>query len=372
MKEKVCHITSAHPRYDRRILLKECVSLANAGYDTYLVVNDDLPDEEFEKVKIRSTQYLVSNRFKRFLFSHRKLFKCAMDVDAGIYHFHDPDLLPMIMKMRRRGKKVIYDSHENVPKEILDKAWIPSPIRSFVSRLYEKYEKKSVKHAYAAISVTPMIVDRYLAFQENTHLVTNYPIISTESPKLNAAARTIGFAGGVSSIYNHDIIIQAIEQIDDVSYLIAGVAESDVYLDQLSKYLGWSKVHYLGLIPPFEVIPRIYEHSSMGVCLHTSTQAEGQGSMGVIKLFEMMERGLPVICTDYPVWKDIIEKHDCGICVNPRDVVAVRDAIKHLLDNPNRAAEMGVNGRKAVELEYNWGTQEKTLLNLYAELSTVD
>jgi len=368
---KVCHITSAHPRYDRRILLKECVSLANAGYDTYLIINDDEPDESFEGVKIRSTNYVASNRLNRFIFSKRKLLECALEVDAEIYHFHDPDLLPMMNKIKRLGKKVIFDSHENIPKQILDKAWIPSPIRKLVAWLYEIYEKTSVSKASAAISVTPMIVERFLNFQKNTYLVTNYPILSLEPPKLDNSMRTIGFAGGVTSQYNHDVVIEAIEQIEKVTYLVAGRGGNE-YIERLMRYRGWNKVEYLGQISPFQVTPRIYQLSSVGICLHMATQAEDQGSLGVIKLFEMMECGLPVVCTDYPLWEDIIEKYDCGICVDPRDVVAVRDAIQYLLDNPDRAAEIGNNGRKAVELEYNWGSQEKILLNLYSKLTGTD
>lgn len=368
LKIKVCHITSAHPRYDQRILLKECVSLAKTGYDTYLVVNDGKTDEEFEGVKIRSTQFKANTRFKRFVLSHSRLYNIARELDADIYHFHDPDLLPMMSKLRRKGKKVIFDSHENIPKQILSKGWLPSPLRKIVAWLYEKYEKRVISHASCAITVTPAIVDRYIEFQEKTYLVTNYPLLREKVVKDRTKLKTIGFAGGVGELYNHLTILDAIKSIDDIVYYLAGKMSSEYYA-QLNRHPSWPKVKYLGLLTHFDVYGLIYNNTAIGMCLHSAIQTEGIGSFGVVKLFEMMEQGIPVICTDYPIWEEINDKYEFGICVDPKDTEAIREAIVFLLDNPDQARQLGENGRRAVEVEYNWETQERVLLEAYKSLS---
>jgi len=92
------------------------------------------------------------------------------------------------------------------------------------------------------------------------------------------------------------------------------------------------------------------------------------GTLGNTKLFEYMQAGLPVICSDFVLWKDIIEEWDCGICIPPRDVIALRNAIQYMIDNPEKAKEMGKNGRQAVLEEFNWGIEEKKLISLYRKL----
>ena len=108
----------------------------------------------------------------------------------------------------------------------------------------------------------------------------------------------------------------------------------------------------------------------IGIAVHDYTPNVGgkEGSLGFIKNFEFMMAGLPVICTDFKVWKEIIEKEKCGICVNPTDKDEIKNAIQYLLTNPEVACWMGRNGRKAIENKYNWETQVPILIDFYNNL----
>ncbi|MEM1217089.1 MAG: glycosyltransferase, partial [Bacteroidota bacterium] len=88
----------------------------------------------------------------------------------------------------------------------------------------------------------------------------------------------------------------------------------------------------------------------------------------LIKIFEYMAAGLPVIATNFPLWQTIIEQHECGLTIPPDDPSALVAAIDHLLDNPEQATQMGQNGRRAVEKHYNWEQEEQKLLALYTQL----
>ena len=81
-----------------------------------------------------------------------------------------------------------------------------------------------------------------------------------------------------------------------------------------------------------------------------------------------MLMGMPVVCTDFDLWKDVIEKNHCGICVNPSDKKAIREAIEYIASHPVGALEMGKNGQRMVLYEYNWASQEKILLDVYNRL----
>lgn len=114
----------------------------------------------------------------------------------------------------------------------------------------------------------------------------------------------------------------------------------------------------------------LYNQSFAGIALYDYLDSAGgkEGTLGNTKLFEYMEAGLPVICTNFNVWNNIIKEYKCGICIEPKDANEISNAINYLYDNPQIAHKMGENSRRAVLEKYNWNSQEKELLTLYDEL----
>lgn len=361
----VCHVTSVHPRYDVRILHKECMSLARHEFAVTLLVNDTLPDEKFEDVEIISTQFKPRNRFDRMFISKKRIRNLMREIDADIYHFHDPELLPEAAWIKHRGKTVIFDFHEDVAQQILFKTWIPKCFRVIISNLYAKYERNMARKFDALISVTPKIVEKLKRIHKKTIMVTNFPIVTEDfSVYRSEKIRALCFAGVIAEDWSHDVIIRAIESIDDVEYILAGSGPSD-YLVQLKTLKGWEKVRFLGKIPHNKV-KEIYDEAMVGMALlGFRTQVGDEGTLGNTKLFEFMAAGLPVICSNNRIWSEIIQKHECGISLDPEDIGEISNAITKLIESPSLALEMGANGRYAVKHEYNWKTQEKKLISLY-------
>lgn len=367
-KNKICHVTSVHNRYDVRIFHKECKSLAQFGYNVTLLVNDNSSDEVKDGINIVSTKYKGSNRYSRMITARRHIRKKMIDIDAELYHFHDPELLPDAKWIKKYGKIVIFDFHENVSQQILFKMWIPRSIRIVISMIYEIYEKRAIKKLDALISVTPQIVNRLKIYNKRTIMITNYPIneerYSVNNVKKN---RSICFAGGIFPQWNHENIIKAIESIDDIEYILAG-SGPDEYINKLRNIEGWTKVNFLGRIP-HEKVKIIYSKAMIGMTLlSNNSQVGDEGTLGNTKIFEYMEAGLPVICSHNKIWRDIIDKYECGIVVNPDDTIIINNSIQKLLDNPELALHLGNNGRKAIEKEFNWSTQEELLINFYDKL----
>lgn len=371
MTAKICHVTSAHARYDVRIFEKECSSLAQKGYDVYLVVNDNKEDETINGVHIVSTGLMPRNRKERIVDSMSRIVEKAKSIDADIYHFHDPELMRIFSKFENGKCKLIFDAHEDTQMQIMDKEWIPLFLRKIVSSLFASYQKKKLKKCDAVITVTPKISQKLKEYNPNVYIVTNYPILlpMQSAQKMETENRYVFFAGGISSDWCHESIINAINKLNGIKYKLAGRAD-EKYLEKLKQTEGWDKVDFLGKIEHSEV-EKIYLGAIAGVAVNECTQIKGEGTLGNTKLFEVMAASKPVICTNYKLWKEIVETNNCGICVESNNSTQIFEAIQYLADNPEIAKKMGENGRKAIEDIYNWTTQEKELFALYDNLMRV-
>jgi len=358
---KICHVTSAHPQEDVRIFHKECVSLAAHGYETYQV--------SCGKTYMKSGVHLIgvecqsSGRLRRMTKTVKAIYDAALKVDADIYHIHDPELLPYALKLKKRGKKVIFDSHEEVPAQILDKAWIPVVLRKPISLIYAAYETYAVKKIDAVITVTPHIVKKFEHRAQRVALVQNYPktdeIVFHGTPFDNRAP-IVCYAGGISTARGEDTMINAMENING-KLVLAGIREDTSKV----QYNENKKVCYIGKINRDE-INDLYGKSVAGLVV--LKPAHNYIKSLPIKMFEYMAAGLPVIASDFPLWMQIIKANNCGICVNPNDTRALERAIKKLLDDRELAQKMGENGRKIVLEKYSWSKGEENLFGLYEKM----
>lgn len=362
-KVKVCHVTSVHPSMDTRIFWKECISLSKI-YDVSLIApNTEERDEQ--GIHIYNVN-LPKGRLTRQMYLNR-VYEKMVDVDADCYHFHDPELMRLGVKMKKLGKIIIFDSHEDVPMQILCKEYLPKWSKKSISIIYSWYEKQMLRKYDAVFSVTPVIVERLKQINDSTYMITNYPVLEDMKPIICNKEKNICFAGGIAYRYMHENIIKAIVRTP-ANYILAGPVYPG-YLERLQKLDGWKQVKYIGIVN-YQQVYDIYKSSIAGVALldYIANVGYHQGSLGVLKLFEYMMAGIPVIVTDFDIWKHIVEGYDCGICVNPHDIDAIENAINFFIKNPTIAREKGLNGRKAVEQKYNWSTQEKKLLSVYGKL----
>jgi glycosyltransferase involved in cell wall biosynthesis len=364
---KVCHMTSAHRSDDTRIFHKECVSLSKAGYEVYLVANGDTIYHN--GVHVVGIGDFPKSRIERMTQTTRRIYSTAIELDADIYHFHDPELLPYGLKLKKRGKKVIFDSHEDYLSTILDKTWIPKMLRPLVEKIYKLYEGYICSKLDGIVVCYHWTEERLIKHCANTKMILNYPIINQmrEIPAGNTVKRAISFAGNISEQWCHKEILHALNLVADVRYELAGKLVGK-YGVELKEMIEWKYVNYHGQIPMEEVFDEVYANSSIGVALlDYISQCKGTiGNLSNTKFFEYMYMGLPLVCTDFILWQQIIDEEKCGICVCPHNEEEIANAINYLLNNPEITREMGENGRKAIMNKYNWEREESKLLELYS------
>jgi glycosyltransferase involved in cell wall biosynthesis len=360
----VCHLTSVHTRYDTRVYRKMCRTLA-AHFETHLVVADGRGSEVIDKVNIWDVGSQKKSRILRMLVGSFRVLKAGLKIKADVYHFHDPELMPIGLILKIFGKKVIYDVHEDIPQQILRKHWIPMPFKRSISTLVKFLEGFSVIFYDGVISVTPKIVKR---FPKNKTLeIRNYPLLEEFSTCENTEFQNRERITYIGAISKNRGIVKMVDAFENSSYklTLGGIFVNPALEQKVSSSVGWHNVDFQGWMERSEV-SQVLKESSIGLVVLQPT-GDYEDAYPV-KLFEYMAAGLAVVSSQFPLWKEIVEGDNCGLCVNPESSEDIRTAINQLRADPILMNQMGKNGQRAVLEKYNWDSEAKKLICFYHKL----
>jgi len=363
--KNICHITTVHSRYDTRIFLKECISLTKL-YKVHLIVADGLGDEVKNNVHIYDIGLRQSSRLKRARIDSRKAFEKAVKINCDLYHFHDPELIPISLKIKKIGKKVIFDAHEDLPRQILSKPYLNKALSLVFSKIIFFYESYSCPRFDYIIAATPFIKAKFLKINSNSEVINNFPILGelSNNVKWSDKKNVICYVGGIARIRG---VLEIIKSLNNKNFKLnlAGEFSSVKYESECKNALGWNRVNFLGFLDR-KGVKNVYKNSKLGMV--TLYPMINYLDALPVKMFEYMSAGIPVVSSNFPLWKEIVEGNNCGLTVDPKDPKEISGAIEKLLFNDNLAEEMGQNGKKAVFEKYNWGIEEKKLLNIYKKI----
>ena len=369
MNRKICILTSVHPVFDVRIFHKEAKTLVQTGYDVTIIAQHK-GDEKIDGVKIIGLPK-PRNRIDRMIRTNLRVLKLSLKQKADIYHFHDPELIPIGILLKLLDKKVIYDVHEDLPEQILSKYYIPYWQRKPLAVFFKLVEQLASKVFDYIITATDNIQEKFNK-PEKAIAIRNFPILDLFK-HTNANHRDLSshfkliYTGGLFEIRGITQIVQALEYMNNnVELILLGEFSPKEYGDEVKKIKGFGKVRYLGKVP-FEEVPKYYSSADIGIVCFLPEPNHVKAMPN--KIFEYMAAGLPVIASDFPLWKKIIDDAGCGICIDPTNPKKIAEAILYLSNNPKVRKKMGINGRKAVLEKYNWERESKKLLTAYEKLS---
>lgn len=364
-----CFLTGIYSRQDPLMFYRQGFSLEKEGFKVTYIVCDGLGNEVKNGINIVSSDYVPKSRLNRFLFSKKHILEKAVEIDADVYQFSDPELIDLIRPLKKKKKKVIFNLREYYPDLVLNKQYIPRIIRSAISYYYSKLMEYYLPKYDAVFTVTPQLVDllKHKHGIKNSFLLTNYPVPNLEyslsKEEYIRRPNVLLYEGSIYAVSRQEKVFDALSSISNVSYLLAGKIENGYEIIKEHNY--WNSVDFIDGFSP-EQLKDYFKRATISNSLR---DFEGKdGSLGILKIFESMEAAIPVLLSDVPVYKEMVEKYHCGICVNPNDSNDIKSAIEFLINHKEMAYEMGQNGRAAVLKEFNWNIQARNYIEIIRNL----
>jgi glycosyltransferase involved in cell wall biosynthesis len=365
-KFHIVHFSTVHPLDDTRIFAKECVSLAKAGFAVTLVAAGSGTSRTIEGVLCRTIP-VPRGRAGRMTAGQLRMLNVLLRLRADLFHFHDPELFPTALLLRLIGRRVIFDSHENISKDLGEKLWLPVWAQRVAGALGRMLERLADRFLAGVVIATPGMRSAYPTGR--TALVRNLPKREefADMPDWTQRHQLVCYLGLVSEFRGSRQIARLAARTS-AQIVVAGRLPEDEE-DKLREEPGWALVKYCGVLDRGQVV-HLLAKAKIGLALLLPMN-NFQDSIPT-KMLEYLAAGIPVVASDFTAWRALTAGVRCAVFVNPLDDDAVASAVDSLLSDPHKARMMGALGRELVLRRFVWETEFEALLNLYRSILLPD
>jgi len=368
---RVAHVSTVHRALDVRIFRKECRTLARAGHEVHLIVAS-CPAGPVDQVTFHALETAPNaGRAKRIFVRQRSALRLCRKLRADLYHLHDPELIPLGILLKLRGARVVYDVHEDTPRE----AWTlhrEHPVRArLLSLAWLILEGVAKRVLDGFVCATPTIAANFPP--ERTIIAHNYPLKEEFEGRMrkrdHGSPLRLVYAGVISVVRGVREMVVAVGLLPDAlgaRLVLLGDFPSAELEAEVKALPGWRRVLYLGWQPRERMLAELAQ-SHVGLVLF-HPEADHLDALPN-KLFEYMAAGLAVVASDFPLWRSLLERTGAGITVNPLDPPAIAKRIAELYEEQDAVDRMGARGQSAISSDLNWEQEGRRLVALYARLS---
>lgn len=380
-RDRVCIVTTVHRAFSTRIFHREARTLVKAGYDVAIIAQHDR-DEVVDGVKVLSLR-VPRNRSARLLGLGWRAFRLAFRERADVYHFHDPEFLLwgwLLQKVARRP--VVYDVHEYFSESLEEKHWLPAAARRPLARVLGAAERHIAGRLAGIVTVNEDLARRFSFRGHPATVVPNYPLrelfqcveLDSDLAERYGGQKIVVYVGGLTEARGISQLIRVMALVSvgfpSARLLLIGAFQSSAYEFSVRKLI--SSLKLLGVVElvgrvPHEEVPRYLAAGDVGVFLPLPVSRRYSWGEPT-KYFEYCAAGLPVVMSDLPAKRRLIERVGNGIVVDPFDTAGAACAIIDLLREPERRKSLGQAGRRAFMKGYCWEAVEGRLLDLYERL----
>lgn len=364
--KKICHITSTRQNSIPR-LLRESGTAVNMDLKPIIVaLGSTFERDGIDFIGVAPPK----SRLERMLKTSRILVNEGIKTDAEIYQLHDPELLPYAMKLKRMGKKVIFDSHEFYARQIQVREYLPKPLRNIISSAYKAYEGHICRKLDAVLAVCTINGKDYFENRsKQTVFLENLPditIFNDDDTEYKSREKNVIYIGALSDARGITNLIKA-AAIAETKLVLCGPFDSEEYRKTLEAMPEYKWVDYKGVLSRNE-IANVLKTSGIGASTLRDVGQYFEIDTLPTKVYEYMALGLPVLISDTGYAKKLLSKDKFGVSTNPEDPEDMARNIKELISNPTASENMGKVGKQLVKTRFNWQEEEKKLIKLYNEL----
>ncbi len=359
----VCIITTTHDRFDGRIFHHQAKTLNNAGYRITFLAPGNFNGIE-KGIRIISIPP-KNNKYKR-LWGNIKILNTALKLKADIYHFHDPDFILYGVALKWISKQVvIFDVHEDFSLVLLERDWIPKWLRKIYSAVYRFVEKFASKIFDGIITATDHI--QTLFPKEKSVIVHNYPENShIRIKRENVIPKSLVYIGGLTPIRGIEEMLEAVvlsHKTISINIHIYGDFSDKNYEKKIKSVFMHDYIHFHDVLPMNEMYQKASQYSAGIICyLPLPNHIESMPN----KIFEYMMLGLPIIGTNFPLWKKIIDENGCGLTCNSSNSKEISDCILSLFSDANELENKARTSSIVYNNYYSWENEKRVLLNFYS------
>lgn len=362
---KVGHITTAHRADDVRIFERECRSLAGSGrYDVYLMAAGTVPGGS--GVTFLPLPPIPQNRSRRFITGPWRALALTGALDFDLWHFHDPELLPVALRLARAGHHVVWDAHEDYVGQMTEaggKSWVPAPLRGVVRAGTGGLLRAVDHHASGIVAATPHIASRY--GNPRTTVVGNearLELFADCRPAFDA--KQVLFTGAANPGQSFPEVVEAVAMVPGARLAVAGRDPDPVAWSWATQLLG-GRIRHLGWLDR-QAVAAAMASSTIGLCTYADLPTNADNSPN--KLFEFGAAGLPVVATPTPSNAQYLKDSGAGTVATgfgPRELAA---AISTAMADRTAWDQAAASGRRWAAREGSWAGSEARLLALYDDV----
>lgn len=374
---KVFHIAPGHWAGHMRIYHRQCLSLARAGYAVELAARPLSGEELSPLIQLHSLgdygRPTLSWRLIERIHRCQRAYRLALRSKASLFQFYSPEFICWGARLRRTTKcPVVFDCMEDFEGYVRQRRGIPNVLRRPLVRIVRQQLRYAARNVDALIVADEGTARMLRPYAQRLVVLHNFPQLSLfQDPGIDGLAKPFDLVYHGSIPKYHLEVCLAVDEVllargrEVTWYLIGRLPERDWFNRELYRRSAGERFHVSELIPHDRVAQEVVK-AKIGI-IPLPDLPKFQNNIPQ-KMFEYMALRMPIVMSDLPPSRPFVGDGACAFMVPPDDPTAYADAIIRLLDTPALSRQMGAEGRRRVEQEYNWEKESHKLLNLYAEL----
>lgn len=278
---------------------------------------------------------------------------------------NDLDTLPaMVLAGKLKRKPVIYDSHEFFTE-------VPELIhRPYIRKIWQRLEKLLIQQVSAAYTVCSSIAAEYermygIRFQVVRNLpLAKPPDILQQSVTQQSKNPVIIYQGALNLGRGLPQAIRAMDYLPEAELVIAGSGDLDSELRTSAAKSKHGNIRFTGRLPLEEVL-KLTLTASLGISIEEDLGLNYRYALPN-KLFDYIQARIPVVVTDLPEMKRIVDGYGVGMVTPSLEPDNLADTFRTAVSDPSLRATWAQNLETAAHA-LTWQNEEPILQKIFSK-----